>query len=318
MRVPLGDRHDQTEIGLDQRVRRPLGLRLSAGDLLERSPHGLGCLLQLLREMSTYGPSVVQLPQRASARCSREPDPRGPWAKPALDDVDLSLCRLDRGCGGRESLDEVAPGRATECDAAHQLGHARARAPHVPPSSPSDALMARGDLLQGRVTRLDVGPRRLDRADLPDHVTCAYREPGGGYLPVVMRDEAPNEVFVVPQRVAQSNDLLHEAGGLRDRDHDRAVAAFNPFASATSSSRVNSGTRLMSARYSRTTSLDVSGLPVDRSASSASVREEDVPSRSSDSASTSMPASRHRLSRSSNARDVTSTGRRASISSRSR
>ena len=45
---------------------------------------------------------------------------------------------------------------------------------------------------------------------------------------MVMRDEPPNESLVVPQGVAQSNDLLHEAGGLRDRHHDRQVATFDP------------------------------------------------------------------------------------------
>ena len=43
-----------------------------------------------------------------------------------------------------------------------------------------------------------------------------------------MRDEPPNEARVAPQRLAQSNDLLHKAGGLRDRHHDRPVAAFDP------------------------------------------------------------------------------------------
>ena len=33
---------------------------------------------------------------------------------------------------------------------------------------------------------------------------------------------------VVLERVVQAKDLLHEAGGVRDRHQDRPVAAFNP------------------------------------------------------------------------------------------
>ncbi len=45
---------------------------------------------------------------------------------------------------------------------------------------------------------------------------------------MTMRDERPNEVLVLAQRVGQSNHLLHEARGVRDRHHDRPVAAFDP------------------------------------------------------------------------------------------
>ena len=41
-------------------------------------------------------------------------------------------------------------------------------------------------------------------------------------------DELPNEVLILPQRAAQSHDLLHEAGGVRDRRHDRPVATLDP------------------------------------------------------------------------------------------
>ena len=43
-----------------------------------------------------------------------------------------------------------------------------------------------------------------------------------------MGDELPNEALVLSQRVAQSHDLLHEAGGVRDRHHDRPVITFDP------------------------------------------------------------------------------------------
>ena len=90
-------------------------------------------------------------------------------------------------------------------------------------------------------------------------------------------------------------------------------------ASTTSCARVKSGTRLVSARYTRTRSLDVSRRLGVRSGSSASRRARRVPARCSDSESTSMPASRHWLSRSSNTDDaVTSAGRVAAISSRRR
>ena len=42
---------------------------------------------------------------------------------------------------------------------------------------------------------------------------------------MVVGDEPPNAARVVPQRVAQAHDLLHEAGGLRERHHDRPMAA---------------------------------------------------------------------------------------------
>ena len=90
------------------------------------------------------------------------------------------------------------------------------------------------------------------------------------------------------------------------------------FASATSSSRVKSGTRLISAKYTRTRSLDESGRLGVRSVSAPSSRPRRVSARSSDSESTSMPASRHWLSRSSRTDAVPSGGRTVSISSRRR
>ena len=71
VRVLLGDRHDQTEIGLDQRVCRPLGLRFSAGDLLTRLPDRRGGLLQRVRQLGERGSGGLQLPLRVPARRSR-------------------------------------------------------------------------------------------------------------------------------------------------------------------------------------------------------------------------------------------------------
>ena len=78
------------------------------------------------------------------------------------------------------------------------------------------------------MTRLGVGPGGPDRLDLHARLSGSSLEPGGGQLPVAMGDEPPNEALVLPQRVAQSTDLLHEAGGVRDRPHHRPVATFDP------------------------------------------------------------------------------------------
>ena len=60
------------------------------------------------------------------------------------------------------------------------------------------------------------------------HASGSSRELRGSQLPMAMGDELPNEALVLPQRVAQSHDLLHEAGGVRDCHHDRPVATFDP------------------------------------------------------------------------------------------
>ena len=77
----------------------------------------------------------------------------------------------------------------------------RAR-PQVPLGSPGDALMTRGHRLPGRLTRLRLGPRCLDPVDLYEDFACSCCEPRGGHLPMGMRDEAPDEALVVPQRLA--------------------------------------------------------------------------------------------------------------------
>ena len=153
--------------------------------------------------------------------------PRGPLTKSSLDDVDRSLCLLTHGGGGLEPLDEVAPGRVTERDAAHKLSDPHTCAPRLRLGPLGDVSMSCGHPLPGRVTRLGVGPGGPDRLDLRPHLSGASRELCGGHLLLPMRDEPPNETLVLPQRVGQSHDLLHEGGRVRDRHHHRPVATFD-------------------------------------------------------------------------------------------
>ena len=115
----------------------------------------------------------------------------------------------------------------TERNATHQLGHPRVRVPRVPLGPLGDAPISCRHTLPSRVTCLSVGPGGPDGLDLHAHQSGPFLEPCSGQFPMAMGDEPPNEALVLPQRVAQSHDLLHEAGSVRDRHHDRPVTTFD-------------------------------------------------------------------------------------------
>src|SRR5216683_1071801 len=233
VRVLLGDRDDQPEVGLDQLLLRLFGLRLAARDRLERAHELLGRLLEFVRHRLDLDLQVLLLLEEVLPLLVFQLRPPVLHRQLPLEVGDLTLEAHDRFDLVLDLVDHPALDGLGELDFPEQLRQDDVGA-HALAADLAVLPLVLGGRPLHRVVELLLGlfrhdPRLADGVDLPEHLALTVFELLVSQLVVDERDQLADAALVVLERVPHLHDHLGNGRRARDRLDDGKLAALDPF-----------------------------------------------------------------------------------------
>src|SRR5262245_53144942 len=225
--VLLGDRDDETEVGLDQLLLRLLGLRLAAHDHFERVAEMVDALLQIFGALLDLGLEIIHALGHGLALFLLELRLARLEVELLLQLVVLALLLRDPLDDVLHFFDEAALDRLGELDLADVARGLDLGAHHLPAGAAVLALVGARHALELFVELLDVEARLADGVDLLEELLRALLDLVFGDLFVVEDDELADGALAGAQLIAHADDRLGDRGHARDRLDDRQLAALD-------------------------------------------------------------------------------------------